>query len=169
MKKWEIFCISLIAVFLLSGCAMSFRLNPQYMLPSISNKNVELKNTISIKSVQGASASAYNYITDAQLYEAVHKTLKKTELLNTDDSAKYKLSVYFVSMDAPNLFVIGGTAITATISYTLKEKDTGKTIWKKTIRTAAETGYMDYARGAEKALKQNLKKAFNKIMTLNVK
>lgn len=144
-----------IALFL-SGCATPARVDQMQVNSTLATRtaaaNSPLKESIAVKDVTGGKETNPMWISNvssSDFSRALEASLKDSGLLsNNNQGSKYTLVAHLQKLDQP-LFGASMT-VTATVQYSLVERQTGKEVFARTVSMPYTAAWNDAFLGAER-------------------
>jgi hypothetical protein len=144
-----------ISVVFLAGCATPARMEQMTTAPqagAAASVPEALRQNIAIKDVTGGQETNpmwTSQVSSAEFEKALESSLRTANLLEPNrQGGRYALSVYLDKLDQP--FIGFNMTVTATVTYTLIERSTGKTTWEKKLVTPYTASFGDALLGVER-------------------
>jgi len=179
MMKNNIFICALIAI--ITGCATPAAVDQMYARKIDTakiDKQTELKNNLSVKSVTGGESTNPLWVSkigNDNFKASLEQSLKQAQLLAVDNQqGKYLLEVNLVSVDQPMIGL--DLKVTTTVAYSLLEKNTGQKVFYKTITTPYTATFSDaplaFVRlkvANEGSARENIENIIDELLKLDIK
>lgn len=169
--KFYIYLCSFLLITTITGCStVSGRpKNMQVAFPKTGSLRTHLFEKIALARIKGGRDTKHDttlFISDADFKNALKKSLKNYDMLNTDGNPEYYLSADLQILTTK--YSKNDTMIEAEIYYKLKNKYTDSTIWADYIISNSKTSEADaffYYSRKQLALEKAIQKNFNTLLT----
>ena len=179
MKKLTFATLLIIAATLLSGCAAPARINEMTTLANPAQRvvNTPMRNNVAVRDVTGGQDTNPMWksnIGNSEFEQALESSLRDAGLLSAGKQAgKYMLTVHMERVDQP-MFGASMT-VTATVSYSLIERATGKEVLNRTIALPFTAAWNSSFIGTERlrlanegAIRVNIGKIIDELFAIRV-
>jgi len=111
-----------------------------------------LRQNVAIKDVTGGQETNpmwTSQVSSAEFERALESSLRAANVLQPNRQAgRFTLTAYLDKLEQPLVGI--NMTVTATVTYTLVERSTGKTSWEKTISTPYTAKFGDSLLGVER-------------------
>lgn len=139
----------------LGGCATPARIEQMTVAPQggvITTVPDVLRENVAVKDVTGGQETNpmwTSQVSSLEFERALEISLRSASLLQPNRQAgRFTLSAYLDRLEQPLLGL--DMTVTATVTYTLVERASGKTIWEKTLVTPYTAKFGDALLGVER-------------------
>lgn len=140
-------------IVLISGCASPARIDQMAVSGQPSQRIAEtpLRNNLAIKDVTGGKETNPMWksnIGSAEFEQALEVSLRAVGLLADRQAGNYTLTAHLESVDQP--FIGLDMTVTASVSYVVSERATGKDVFKRTFAVPYTASFGDALLGVER-------------------
>ncbi|QEW07889.1 hypothetical protein [Nitrincola iocasae] len=177
MKNNALIGILLLSI-ILSGCASPARFENMLAVGSPEQRSTAtpLRENISVADVTGGKETnlvGTSQVSNISLTLALQESLRHVRLFAKSNMGKYYLIAHMVELEQP----LTGTSMTVTprIHYTVIDRETGQTIYNRTITTPYTAAFSDALSGAsrlrlanEGAIRVNIEALVNDLVMLEI-
>ena len=155
MMRRGLVLLALVAAIQLSGCATPARVDQMTVtgqgIPTMSVPE-GLRQNVAIKDVTGGQETNpmwISQVSSSEFERALESSLQGANLLQPNrQSGRFTIAAYLAKLEQP--FIGIDMTVTATVTYTLVERATGKTSWEKTVTTPYTAKFSDALLGVER-------------------
>lgn len=165
-------------VVIISGCASPARIDQMSVAGQPSQRVAEtpLRNNLAIKDVTGGKETNPMWksnIGSAEFEQALEASLRAVGLLADRQAGRYTLTAHLESVDQP--FIGLDMTVTASVSYVVSERATGKDVFKRTFAVPYTASFGDAFVGVERlrlanegAIRVNITQLIDELFRLNI-
>ena len=135
---------------LITGCASTARVDNMIIEAQPSQRIIKtpLRNNLAIRDVTGGKETNplwKSNVGSSDLEQALEESLRSVGLLADRQSGRYMIIAHLNSLDQPSIGI--NFTVTASVSYTVVERATGKNIYDRTIVLPYTANFGDHLYG----------------------
>jgi len=180
MMRSGLILFALAAAIQLSGCATPARVDqmtvtaqgiPTAPMPEALRQNVAIKD---VTGGQETNPMWTSQVSSAEFERALESSLRGANVLQPNrQMGRFTIAAYLGKLEQP--FIGIDMTVTATVTYTLVERSTGKTAWERTIITPYTAKFGDALLGVERlklanegAVRSNIAELIGELFRLRI-